>query len=275
MADSRPDRLEIEDAWKLLKEDSEWLWFPVLSLVSVITSSAFFFHRHPDLIPSHHHKISLLNVLFSGHIASLTLLWFFCCFCQVFFNTALTACILAKLQGRLPSLTFGVGVAVQNLPAILIWTCLTATVMAGAELLRAAHSHIARITGTVVDVAWGGMTLLVLPVMLVERLPPWAALQRSTRLMESSFVEGAGALFTLGAISWLFSFPVTAVIIIGIILLQNGWRMSGIILVGIGGFCVVAYILITLAMRNALGSVLYRRIRLAEREPPARRIGIL
>jgi hypothetical protein len=107
----------------------------------------------------------------------------------MFFNTALIAVALQRLDGEPASVREGLRAALSNLPAILGYALIAATV---GTMLRAIEQRvgiIGRIVTAVIGAAWTLATAMTLPVLVVENVGPVEAISRSLDLLRSNWGE--------------------------------------------------------------------------------------
>jgi len=196
----------IERSWGLIKasaavlrSDRELLLFPVLSAgASLLLMLSF--------------ALPLLGarVFAAGGEPSLALLvvgfafYFSQYFITIFFNAALVAAAMIRLQGGDPSVADGLRAAWQRIGAIAGYAALAATV---GLLLRAAEERVGavgRIVLSLLGVAWTVATYLVVPVLVTRGLGPVAAVRESAGLFKRTWGEnligngGIGVVFGIG-----------------------------------------------------------------------------
>src|SRR5437667_284824 len=103
--------------------------------------------------------------------------------------------------------------------------------------------------------AWGVITYLVVPVLIFEKVGPWAAVKRSGSLLRKTWGEAMGGYFSLGAIFILLALP-------GLLLFIGGVAIGGIVGLLVGaGIAVVYWLILGLlgaAAQSILVTALYR-----------------
>jgi hypothetical protein len=107
----------------------------------------------------------------------------------MFFNTALIAVALRRLDGEAASVGEGLQTALSNLPAILGYALIAATV---GTILRAIEQRVGlvgRIVTALIGAAWTLATAMALPVLVVENVGPVEAISRSLDLLRSNWGE--------------------------------------------------------------------------------------
>jgi hypothetical protein len=178
--------------WDLLKEDPALLIFPLLSSVAIMLLLASFavpvWTLHYNLpaafaAGSTTHTARLLSFagMYVFYVISYSIV--------MFFNTALIAVALQRLDGESASVREGLQAALSNLPAILGYELIAATV---GTMLRAIEQRvgiIGRIVTAIIGAAWTLATAMTLPVLVVENVGPVEAISRSLDLLRKNWGE--------------------------------------------------------------------------------------
>jgi len=180
----------VKTSWEILMADKKLLAFPILSgIVTILVLISF-----------------ILPILFTGafgnagSILSIIVLFLFylvSSFVVVFFNTALIACVNAKLNGKTMSVSEGLGVASRHLPAILGWAIVSATVGLILHLLQDRAGFIGDIILAMVGGVWSLVTYFVVPVLVLEDKGVIGSMKESVSLIKKTWGEsivGAGSM---------------------------------------------------------------------------------
>ncbi len=180
------------ECWGVLKEDPALLIFPLLSSVAIILLLASFavpvwtaYHhlQAPLADGSTEHTARLLSYVgtYVFYVISYTIV--------MFFNTALIAVALKRLDGEPASVAEGLQIALSNWPSILGYALIAATV---GTILRAIEERvgiIGRIVTAIIGAAWTLATAMALPVLVVENVGPVEAISRSLYLLRRNWGE--------------------------------------------------------------------------------------
>jgi hypothetical protein len=134
-------------------------------------------------------------------------------FVVFFFNTALVAAALARLNGGDPTLKEALGLAASRSGQIFGYAVISATVGVLLHALSERLGLIGRMIEGVIGLAWTAATFLVVPVLVVEGVGPVAAIQRSASLLRRSWGEN---LIGNGGISLAMGFACGAIGFVGI-----------------------------------------------------------
>ena len=112
-------------------------------------------------------------------------------FITIFFNVALAHVVVRRWHGEPARLSDGVGAAGARVVAIAGWAILTTTVGLLLQLLERLTLGVSQIVvGIFADVAWSVASFFVVPVLVVERRGPAAALRRSSQVVRERWAEG-------------------------------------------------------------------------------------
>lgn len=177
--------------WDVLKQDPALLIFPLMSSIALLVLLGSF--ALPVLALSHG-----LQPLADGSTAHTSRLFFYITMysfyvvsyaVMMFFNSALISVALKRLDGESASIGEGLQMALANLPAILGYAMIAATV---GTILRAIEDRvglIGRIVIAVIGAGWTLATAMTLPVLVEENVGPIEAISRSLDLLKSNWGE--------------------------------------------------------------------------------------
>src|SRR6266566_1787639 len=167
----------------------------------------------------------------------LAVVYFVTFFVSIYFN------------GAVPTISDGLKVARANIRRIAGWALLTATVGLVLRAIAQRFGFIGRIIAGIAGAAWGIVTYLVVPVLIFEKLGPWAAVKRSGSLLRQTWGEAAGGYLTLGGIFILLALPALLVILLGFV-------VGGVVGLLVGLAIAVVYWLILGLVGSAAQSIL-------------------
>ena len=175
-------------SWNVLKQERSLVVFPILSgIVTALVIASFW-------VPLF--NMRTLNALqhANGHdtTAAYTLLFLFY-FCSylvtIFFNSALVACALDRMDGNDPTLGYGLRTAWERFPQIFGWAFLASTVGFVLRMIEQRVGFIGRIVVSLLGMAWSVTAFLVIPVLVAEKLGPVQAYKESVGLLKRSWGE--------------------------------------------------------------------------------------
>jgi hypothetical protein len=165
------------------------------------------------------------------------------------------AAAMIRLNGGNPTISDGLKVANENLRRIAGWALVSATVGLLLRAIAERFGWVGRIIAGIAGAAWGVVTYLVVPVLIFEKIGPWAAVKRSGSLLRQTWGEAAGGYLTLGGIFLLLALPGLLFILLGAVL------GSGIgVIVGLA-IAIVYWLILALlgsAAQSILVTALYR-----------------
>jgi len=228
-------------SWRVLKKDKEIMVFPLISGICcllVIASFAFpmistgSWHM-PEKGATVEQQVVYYAVLFAFYLCNY--------FVIVFFNSAIIACATIRLRGGDPTIRDGFKMAISRLPLIFGWAVVSATVGLILRIIEDKSENIGRFVAGLLGMAWSVVSFLVIPVLVIEKLGPIAALKESTSLLKRTWGEQVIGNFNFGFIFFLINIPAIMIIVVGV-LSQNVAVMAICITVGVISLLVVALI---------------------------------
>ncbi len=158
------------------------------------------------------------------------------------------ACAVIRFDGGNPTLADGLRNAVARLPQILAWSLVAATVGMLLRLLESRSERMGRLATGLLGAAWSIATYFVVPVLVLERLGPFAALKRSLSVMRQSWGEALVSNLGIGMIN--FVLVLVAAIPLGV------GAMLGSVALPIGAAISVGLWVILALASSAAGAVL-------------------
>jgi Family of unknown function (DUF6159) len=108
---------------------------------------------------------------------------------MMFFNSALIGVALKRLDGDSASVREGLQMALANLPAILSYALIAATVGAILRAMEERVGLIGRIVIAIIGAGWTVATAMTLPVLIEEDVGPIEAISRSLALLRRNWGE--------------------------------------------------------------------------------------
>jgi hypothetical protein len=178
--------------WDVLMEDPALLIFPLLSglaialLMASFAVPVWFVYHSLQSAPADGSTTHTLR--FSSYAA--TYVFYVITYSvMMFFNTALIAVALRRLDGESASVTDGLQAALSNLPAILGYALIAATVGTILRTIEQRVGLIGRIVTALIGAAWTLATAMALPVLIVENVGPVEAISRSLDLLRRNWGE--------------------------------------------------------------------------------------
>ncbi len=241
-------------SWNQLRQDKQLVLFPILSGIACFLILAAFLA--PVLL-----NVDLLKALANDEkkggdglpfwVYVVTFVYYFCTyFVVIFFNSALIGCAVLRFNGQPASLGDGLSIAASRLPQILAWALVSATVGLLLKMLENAHERVGQIVSALLGTAWSVLTFFVVPVLVVEKVGPFDAIQRSVKLSKATWGEALAGHMGISFFMFLAALPGILVLVLGIMALHSILPI-GILLIEVA----VIWLLILSAVGPALNGI--------------------
>ena len=248
--------------WEVLKEDPKLLVFPLLSSLALLLLLGSFalpvFALYHGLQPSladgsttHTSRLLFYITTYAFYVVSYTVM--------MFFNSALISVALKRLDGEAASISEGFQSALVNLPAIVGYAFIAATV---GTLLRAIEERVGlvgRIVVAIIGAGWTLATAMTLPVLVEENVGPVEAISRSLDLLKRNWGEN---LIGNGGISLGVAVIAIPLVIIAVLVMlaAMGTRAPGTMILGMLFFVltIIALGLVSTTLHTIYTAALYR-----------------
>jgi hypothetical protein len=236
----------------VLRSDKELLVFPVLSgLAAMIVAATF-------LVPAFAMKV------FDGDagVGSFVLgfLFYLCQYFVIFFfNAALVAAAMIRLEGGDPTVADGLRAARERIGPILGYAAIAATVgMLLQAMKNKDNNFVVRMVGSLLGVAWTMASFLVVPVLVMQNVGPIDAIKRSVELLKRTWGENAIGNVGIGLV---FGLVTVLLVVVAAVLVFLAASVSGALAVTVAVFAVLALVtlgIIQSALSGVYSAALYR-----------------
>jgi hypothetical protein len=242
-------------SWDVLRTDKKLIVFPVLSglgCLLVLLSFALPFVAHPQWLDFDQPAAGGARV--GGvpwWVYAVAFAYYFCnYFVIVFCNAALISCALIRFNGEEPNLGDGFRAAASRLPQIVAWALVSATVGVILKVIENAHEKAGQIISAILGTAWTVITYFVVPVLVVEGVGPFQAIQRSLSLLRKTWGEALVGRLGLGLFLFLLFLPFLGLAVLG------GFLCTKALGVGLAVVALAAvYLLVWMAVGSALQGI--------------------
>jgi hypothetical protein len=244
-------------SWGVLRENKRLVVFPIISgiacLLVMISFLAPFLLRpqmFDDLQQNAPWALFLIGFAF-----------YFCSyFVMIFFNAALVSCALIRFNGGEPTLSDGLKAASVRLPQILMWALVSATVGMLLKAIENVHEKAGQIVSAILGTVWTVVTYFVVPVLVVEKVGPFAAIGRSTAILKKTWGEALVGKLGLGLFIFLLALPGILLLIGGVALVAGAPNMLalGVLLMILGVVWLLIISAIGAALQGIFVSALYQ-----------------
>ena len=240
-------------SWDVLKQDKELLIFPLVSglccllvIASFAIPSIMSDSWMPPAAEQEGQTVSTAEQV--AYYAKLFAFYFCNYFVIIFFNAAIAGCAAMRMRGQDPSIGDGFSIAVSRIHAVFGWAIVSATVGLILRMIEDKNQKIGALVASLLGTAWTLVSFLVLPILVIENVGPFAALKKSTTLFKRTWGAQIGANFSFGMIFFLLMLPAVAVVFLGFL------SQSAIVI----GICIVAaviYAIILSLIQSTLGVI--------------------
>jgi hypothetical protein len=247
-------------SWAVLRKDKHLIWFPIVSGFLFLLVVASFAVPLATLVDWNQVTQQVQN---NGRppvwVYPVTFAFYFCCyFVIVFCNAALVSCALVRFNGQEPRLSDGFRMALARLPQIFAWALVSATVGVILKAIENAHEDAGYYISLVFGFVWTLLTFFVVPILVVEKAGPFAAVRRSSALFVKTWGERAVSHMGLGLVMFLLFLPLVLVFLLGGYMLAQGMTAAGIAVLVVGGIGVLLHSAIGSALNTILLAALYQ-----------------
>ena len=236
----------------VIQADKELLLFPVMSgIVTMVLLATF-------VLP-----IYMLGMFANGNEVVggiLAFLFYFTSYAVTFFfNSALVAAALIRLDGGDPTVADGLNAAKARIVPILGYAAIAATVGMILNGLRNKDNNIlVRMIGAGLGVAWTLSTFLVVPVLVNENVGPIDAIKESIKLLKRTW--GENAIGNVG-IGMVFGVIFLCAILVGAVLVLGAASISPTLAFVVGALVILALVflgIVQTALSSVYSAALYR-----------------
>ena len=244
-------------SWSVVKADKELMWLPVLSvcallliLGSIAVPVAVLGGFDPDVARAEGNPDSWLG-LFAFYVVAY--------FIALFFNTALVAAAMVRLDGGNPTLADGLRIAWSRAGRILGYACIAATVGLFLRMLEERVGWVGRIVVKLIGVGWALATFLVVPVLATRDVGPIDAVKESATLLRETWGENLIGTFGLGLV-FSVAYIVLMIVFLLVVFLaaqaQQPAVIAAVVVLGVVAVLVLAALQAT--MQGVYSAALYR-----------------
>jgi membrane-anchored glycerophosphoryl diester phosphodiesterase (GDPDase) len=231
----------IRESDRVLRQDPELIWLAMASFVAVtivagvlggfgLSIGAFSANDEPVSGPGY---VLIAIGYFLGYFAI------------IYFQVALVAAVMHRMDGNDPDLRYALGQANRRLSAIVMWAAIAATVgllLRALEGMARGQSGAGRIVASIVvstlGISWGLMVFFVIPVIVVEQTSGVEAIKRSSSTLKKKFGEAIIGNQGIGLIMFLATLVFAGIpLFIGLTIWNANTVVGGVIIliaVGIG-----------------------------------------
>ncbi len=169
--------------------------------------------------------------------------FYFCnYFVIAFFNTGLIACAMKIMRGEVPTVGYGMKIAMQRLPQILAWALVSAVVGMILKIIEGLNDKVGRLIAWILGAGWTILTFFVVPVITVEGVGPFKAIKSSVKTMKEAWGDSLRGNFSLALMTFIVTLPIY--VVMGFML----WASAVVLQSPVMTLCVLAGCAIVIAL---------------------------
>ena len=241
-------------SWRVLQHDRELAVLPVLGALAslvVIAAVGIPMWLSSDGIDDGGSSAGSEPMMWIGGIIIL----FAITVISIFFNAAVVSGARERFSGGDPTISSAIKGAFARLHVIVPWAILALTVGLVLRAIQSSDNIVARILGSLLDMAWGVLTFLVVPILVVEQTGPFRSVSRSGELLRTTWGENLIAQVGFGFIGLLVAIPGILIAVIG----ASAGSVAAVvgIAVGVAWIALVAVVMSTLTAIFQMALYLY------------------
>jgi len=182
------------------------------------------------------------------------LLYIIMFFISYFFQAALVACAYETMDGKQPTLGFGISKAKARAFEIFKWAIISAII---GMILRAVESRFP-LASRFIGVAWSIGTYFVVPIIVFEGNGAWPSVKQSWQVLKNSWGETLVGNIAMGLIFFVLALPV-------ILFFVLAGAVENVYMFGILIIAAVVYLVFIAILSNTVSTVmqtaLYRYVK--------------
>lgn len=249
------------ESWDVLQKHKQLLLFPILSGIGSLLVMASFIipifltnsWQPPARTAPPQQQFAYYGVLFAFYVCNY--------FVIIFFNAATTACAARSLRGEPATLGDGLRDAASCVHWILGWALVSATVGLVLHAIEERSEKVGRFVVSLLGMAWTVVTYLVVPILVIDRKGPLAALKDSARLVEDTWGEQVVGGLSFGVLNFLFLLPAVLIAMFAFLTVATQNVIFLGVLFGVAVVWFTTVVLITSVLQNIFRTALYLYVR--------------
>ena len=215
----------VKSSWAVIREDKELLLLPVISAIAGLLLAAPFALGALGLFvvsggttsttstssTSSSSTSSGVPAAFIGVLVLMFIAYFVVAFVAIFFQAALVLGANERMTGGNPTVRSSLAMAWECKGHIAGWAAISATVSVALKALQERAGIVGRIAAGIAGMAWTLVTMLVLPILVIEKTGVKEAFTRSASAFKRTWGENVVGNAGIGLVSFLASLAVLVV----------------------------------------------------------------
>lgn len=223
-------------SWKMLLEDRQMFWLPIISAVGSLIAAAVLFapgYLIGRQVQNPHH----VGLYLGGALAS-----FGASVVAIYFQAALVIAAYDRADGGTPTVGSALAATWKVKGKVLSWALLTTTVGMAIRALEERFGWFGTILGFLGGLAWAIASFLVVPVLVAEGLGPVQALKRSAQLLRDTWGTSLRTTLRFGVIQVVTMLTLMVGIVAGVALVIPGDEPNRTVGIALLTVCIVAFL---------------------------------
>ena len=247
--------------WRVLLKDKHLLAFPIVSGFFFLLVVASFAVPLATLVDwnQFEQQMQKNNNKPPVWTYAVAFAFYFCTyFVIIFCNAALLSCAFLRFNGESPTLADGFRAAMARLPQIFAWALVSATVGVLLRVVENVHEKVGEFVASLLGTAWSVMTFFVVPVLVVEKTGPVAAVGRSLSLLKKTWGEALVGHMGLNFVMFLLAIPIILLLVAGGAMIAYGMAVPGVALLVVAGIAFLMHMAVGAALHTIFLAALYQ-----------------
>jgi hypothetical protein len=169
-----------------------------------------------------------------------------------FFNAALVAAAMVRLDGGAPTVRDGLRVAGSKFGNILGYAVIAATVGVVLRAIQERVGFIGRMVVGLLGVGWTVATYLVVPILVSRDVGPIDAVKESATILKKTWGENVIGQAGMG-LAFVLIYGLT--VVCGVVLIVAAASTGSALLMGLVAFAVVVAVVLAVLVQSALSGI--------------------
>lgn len=242
----------VKASWTVLKQDQHLLVFPLISAVAAVLVMVSFALPMIGLgaldgMSAQENPALSMATYGVGFLFYVSLY-----FVIFFFNAALVAAAMIRLDGGVPTVRAGLAVATSKFGSILGYAIIAATVGMVLRAIQERVGFIGRMVVGLLGVGWTVATYLVVPILVSRDAGPIDAVKESATILKKTWGENVVGQAGMGLV---FTLIYGLTVVCGVVVVVAAASTGSVLLIGVAALAVVAAVVLAVLVQSALSGI--------------------
>ncbi len=242
--------LLLKESWRFLKADSELLLVPIIATIVMVLLFA----------------VLIIGLLVSGLLtASAEDAWtveglifiagsyLITAFVVAFAQAMVTHTVYARTRGQNATLGQSLLVAGRHLPALFLWSIISATVGVALRAVSERSRWLGQVVASLLGAAWGILTYFVVPAMVINKNSAFSAITHSGSVFKRTWGETLITNISLGLI-FIVLHVLAILVFLGCFFISIETGQGALFMVS--GILYVVWLFAAIALQQVLNSII-------------------